>query len=281
MTQPLAQLTGLAVSPVSSSWLAPDLLALEEPPPHEVVPSERLRRLDPASVSALVLAQLAMRSAGLPESQQVDPRAGLVVGTALGCQTTTLRYAERLVHKGAGATNPIDFPDSIDGAPAAHIAMLLRLGGPSITLVSGAASALTAFATAVHLVACGRAERLVVVVVDRFDAKLGTRLAGDQAREPNDPTRACAELGLGLLVESPQSAAQRGAKVMASVLETTWHSQPPHQSQSEGSRDLAGAGTLVNYLQLLAEAGSPESAAPRPARELLPPLFPGFGLRVV
>ena len=92
----------------------------------------------------------ARRAAGIADenSDTNAARHGVCVGTAFGAQNTRIRYARRLAKLGPAATNPIDFPDSIDGAPAAHIAIRWGLQGPSLTFVSGMASAVDALVAA-------------------------------------------------------------------------------------------------------------------------------------
>ncbi len=145
-------ITGLAVVDPSRGFL-----------PEQHVDPSRLRRLDPLSALAVAAARLAVLDAGLSgESAGVVATTGVAFGTALGCQATELRYAERLVERGTHATNPIDFPDSIDGAPAAHVAIELGLGGPSVTHADGALAGELALVHAALAIANGRALRMVV-----------------------------------------------------------------------------------------------------------------------
>ncbi len=130
-----------------------------------------LRRLDPLSQYALHAVHLARQAAGLAEHNhgERDVRSGVCVGTGLGAQSTRIRYARRLATHGLSATNPIDFPDSIDGAPAAHIAIRWGLQGPSLTFADGRASSVNALVAACRLVASGSIERMYLVVGDAFD----------------------------------------------------------------------------------------------------------------
>jgi hypothetical protein len=154
--------------------------------PMTALGSERGRRLDPLSQLALVAVQGARRDAGLGAVDQRDTRdtralEGVAVGSALGATTTSVRYARRLVGAGAAATNPIDFPDSIDGAPAAHVALDLGLGGPSLTCVDGFSSGISALTYAARQIAWGRATRMHVVVGDKLDALFAEALANAPA----------------------------------------------------------------------------------------------------
>lgn len=139
--------------------------------PVNVLGAERSRRLDPLSQYALVAVERACQLAGLPREQALErkPFEGVVVGSALGATVTSVRYAKRLVNAGPAATNPIDFPDSIDGSAAAHVALDRGLCGPSVTFCDGERSALSALVYGARLVARGRVERMVVVCGDYLD----------------------------------------------------------------------------------------------------------------
>ena len=115
--------------------------------------------------------ELACQNAGIVRQPgpKYSPREGVVVGTALGATVTSVRYAKRLVKSGPALTNPIDFPDSIDGAPAAHIALDRGLCGPSITFCDGECSTVSALVYAARLIESGRVDRMIVVAGDYLD----------------------------------------------------------------------------------------------------------------
>jgi 3-oxoacyl-(acyl-carrier-protein) synthase len=147
--------------------------------PEQYIDPNRLRRMDPLSAMAVAAAQLAIREAGLELTRdRIAPTTGVAFGTAYGCQATELRYAARLVERGAYFTNPIDFPDSIDGAPAAHIAMELGLGGPSVTHADGRLAGELALVHAALALQNGRADRMIVVGGDSSTPALEQLAAG-------------------------------------------------------------------------------------------------------
>ena len=134
----------------------------------ELLGNDTLRRLDAFSQCALFAVEHARRAAGVtaPSTVAVAERHGVCVGTGLGAQATRVRYSKRLARSGPSATNPIDFPDSIDGAAAAHIAMRWGLRGPSLTFVDGSGTAENAIVAACRQIAFGRADRMYLVVGD-------------------------------------------------------------------------------------------------------------------
>ena len=147
---------------------------------HATVAHDWARRLDPFSVQAVLAVAAARARAGLAEQvdQSTSAREGVCVGTAFGAQQTRVRYASRMVTHGLASTNPIDFPDSTDGAPAAHVALHWGLQGPSLTFVNGPNSAVSALVGAARQLAFGIADRMHVVVGDVFDVRL-RRAIGD------------------------------------------------------------------------------------------------------
>jgi hypothetical protein len=183
--------------------------------PASVLGMERVRRLDPLSQYALVAVELACQNAGMVRQtgSKHFPREGVVVGSALGATVTSVRYAKRLVKSGPALTNPIDFPDSIDGAPAAHIALDRGLCGPSITFCDGEQSAVSALVYAARLIESGRVDRMVVVAGDYLD-----------------------DLFVKALAQQAASTGRRyGQAVLALVLEREgFCSKPDHAIQMSG-----------------------------------------------
>ncbi len=137
----------------------------------EMLGPERLRRLDPLCQCALYAVAVARAAAGIADNGPLNEHdaTGICFGTAFGAQTARIRFARRLAQYGPGLTNPIDFPDSIDGAPAAHIATHWSLRGPNLTFVDGPAAATNSLIAACRLIVERRADRMYVVTGDVFD----------------------------------------------------------------------------------------------------------------
>jgi 3-oxoacyl-[acyl-carrier-protein] synthase II len=200
----------------------------------QIVHPNRLRRMDPLSAQAVAAATLAVQDAGLRELSRSTPSraTGVAFGTGYGCQTTTLRYAKKLVEQGAYFTNPIDFPDSVDGAPAGHIAIQLGLQGPSTTLVDGGLSGETAVWHAALAIQSGRAQRMLAgggdeltETLHRVLDELGLWCAADESGQqlmcPYDGRRRGplpGEATAMLVLESSELAERRGAHVYARLL---------------------------------------------------------------
>lgn len=177
----------------------------------------RSRRMDRLSTLAVGAAWLAVRDAGLQNvgRHTPNPRVGLAFGSAYGCQSTELRYAEKLVEHGAYFTNPIDFPDSIDGAPAAHVAMELGIQGPSTTHADAGLSGELALYHGWLDLAIGRADRVLVGGGDVWNPLLYDALEpfGHGPRPEAPPGEGVAFL----VLERADDAAQRAARTYARI----------------------------------------------------------------
>ena len=211
--------------------------------PEQYVHPNRLRRMDALSARAVAASILAVRDARLAEHTRSvhRPDTGVAFGTAYGCQETTLRYAQKLVEQGAYFTNPIDFPDSIDGAPAAHIAMELGLQGPSTTHVDGALSGEVSLWHAALAIQSGRATRMIAGAGDTLTHTLQVALTelglvggsppGVASGAPTQAYRASEGVAM-LVLESAESAGARGARCYAEILGVgarTASACPPHR----------------------------------------------------
>ncbi len=231
--------------------------------PEQYIHPNRLRRMDPLSARAVAASFLAVRDAHLAEHARTvaRPDTGVAFGTAYGCQETTLRYAQKLVEQGAYFTNPIDFPDSIDGAPAAHIAMELGLQGPSTTHVDGALSGEVAIWHAVLAIRSGRATRMIAGAGDTLTHTLrgvltelgliGGLRAGTSAGASAGAYRASEGVAM-LVLESAESAVARGARAYAEILGVaagTAPACPPHRFPVETT------GIVATMNRVLGNAG--------------------------
>jgi hypothetical protein len=208
--------------------------------PRGILGPERGRRLDPLSQLALVAVERARHQAGLGQEERrgMPVREGVAVGSALGAVATSVRYARRLVGAGPAATNPIDFPDSIDGAPAAQVALDLRLGGPSFTFVDGRSSATTALVHAARQIAWGRATRMYVVAGDKFDSLFAESIARDRAFTSPENGVGCrpAECVVALVLDAFAPCA-----VEPEAIELVGFFGPASSEDAPSSRDHASA----------------------------------------
>jgi len=236
----------------------------------ETLGKESLRRLDPLCQGALYAVEMARRECGFGAGEKTQLAAyGVCVATAFGAQSTRVRYAKRLAQLGASATNPIDFPDSIDGAVASHIAMRFGLRGPSLTFVQGPSSAEAALIASCRLIASGRAERIYLVIGDIYDPWL-RRSVADSLRVTQGSHAVPEDAVLALALEAHATSACDEGQVF--VTGFTGHERhratveadglvravtPPSQASADfsGVMQIAGA-----WLEVCAPMGNPEGS---------------------
>jgi 3-oxoacyl-[acyl-carrier-protein] synthase II len=197
--------------------------------PRQHLGDRNLRPVDRTSRLLLVAAGQALDAAGWTEERRADAELGLVVGTTFCSVHTIAEFDRRGLQLGPSHASPMDFANSVINAAAGQAAIWFGLRGVNSTISGGEASGLQAIAYAADLIRTGRAEALLAGGVEElcFESFLGFlragRLApGDGERPiPFDARRngfALAE-GAGLLVlEDAESAARRGAPVLAEVL---------------------------------------------------------------
>jgi 3-oxoacyl-[acyl-carrier-protein] synthase II len=188
---------------------APALDDLAEPVRARAARTERVSQL------ALAAADAALLDAGL-RLVDGEPRAGIgvVIGTAFGCFLTNAAYQHRVAAGGSAAASPRLFAATVSNAAAGEIGVAYRLGGPAITLTAGGAAGLVALGHAADLLQAGQAGALVAGGVDAA----GDALAAWQRAGGLDAGRPSAEAAALLVLERPDAAAARGARVRGTIL---------------------------------------------------------------
>jgi 3-oxoacyl-[acyl-carrier-protein] synthase II len=187
------------------------------------------RRMSPPSKLAVAAARMALVCAGFPDRRADREDTSVVISTAFGPTSYSEALVRQILFEGPEATSPFLFTESVANAPAAQIAILCRARGPSVTVCQREAGALQAVGNGAADVASGRASRalagaveemtpLLHALLDRFGAL--DVLNGGVAR-PFDRRRAgfmASEGATVVLLETAESAAERGARALARVL---------------------------------------------------------------
>ncbi|HYO12516.1 MAG TPA: beta-ketoacyl-[acyl-carrier-protein] synthase family protein [Thermoanaerobaculia bacterium] len=237
--------------------------------PRQHLGDRNLRPVDRTSRLLLVAAGQALEAAGWTEERRAASELGLVVGTTFCSVRTIAEFDRRGLSLGPSHASPMDFANSVINAAAGQAAIWFGLRGVNSTISGGEASGLQAIAYAADLIRTGRAEALLAGGVEElcYESFLGylraSRLASsgsgtdDGERPiPFDARRngfALAE-GAGLLVlEDADSAARRGARVLAEVL---GHGEAFALSPRED--EMSGAVARAVRLALTDAATAPE-----------------------
>ena len=137
------------------------------------VPAGRARRCDPLTLLASAAVEGLIR--GQPP---VDADAALVVGTAYGSVTSTLRFCDDQRAFGDGGGSPTAFTASVHNATAGTLGEWLGLHGPTSTISHGPLSALAAVRWGMLLLMSGRAPEVLVIAADHH-CPFTTRIIGD------------------------------------------------------------------------------------------------------
>ena len=191
-----------------------------------------LRPVDRTSRLLLVAAGQALASAGWTPERLDEREVGLVLGTTFCSVRTIAEFDRRGQQLGPGYASPMDFANSVINAAAGQAAIWHRLRGVNSTLSGGEASGLMAIAYAADLIAGGRADALLAGGAEElcFESFLGCFRAGrlcgprpDGAERPVPFDRrrngfALSEGAALLMLEDAESAAARGATVLAEVV---------------------------------------------------------------
>ncbi|WP_327226112.1 beta-ketoacyl-[acyl-carrier-protein] synthase family protein [Streptomyces platensis] len=183
----------------------------------------RARRMDPLSLLAAAAVGDLYARHGKPSRAEAEG-TGIVFATGYGPVTSVLQFHQGVLEQGISGANPALFANTVVNAAAGHVAMLHRYRGYTATIANGGTSSVLALQLAARVIARGAADRIMVVVADEFPAQALATQAGlpGYARSarvvPGGRTGAVLSEGAAaILLESEESAAARGADVLASV----------------------------------------------------------------
>ncbi|HSI91511.1 MAG TPA: beta-ketoacyl-ACP synthase II [Adhaeribacter sp.] len=208
------------------------------------------RKMDLFSQFALVVADEAVKDAGLEGSNAIDPdRIGVIWGSGIGGLRT---FQEECVAfaKGDGTPrfNPFFIPKMIADISAGHISIKYGFRGPNFVTVSACASATNAIIDSFNYIRLGMADAIVTggseaavteAGIGGFNALKALSERNDSpetASRPFDKDRDGFVLGEGaaaLILEEYEHAKARGAKIYAEVIgggmsADAYHITAPH-----------------------------------------------------
>ena len=145
---------------------------LADPTPLERFVSKReTRRVDHFSRLALLGACLALEDAGALEGPRDD--LGLIIASGYGATRTTFGFLDSVIAAGDPCASPTLFSNSVHNAAAAHVAIQLRITGPTLTVSQFGMSVASALARALAWLAEGRVSRVLFGAVDELCPVLG------------------------------------------------------------------------------------------------------------
>lgn len=236
--------------------------------PGDYMNFKEARRMGRSSQLAVATVQQALADAGLPVPlpEDLQERAGVCVGTAMGPFEKSDEEIQNYRKRGWRATSPFALTSSLANMPSHHISVLAQTKGPIATPVNACASGTQAIVEGAEYIRRGLADVMIAGGVEGliieygiagFSVMRALSLKNDDpthASRPFDKTRDGFVLseGCGLMIlESLEHAQARGAHIYAEVLGGASSSDAYHMA----APDPTGAGAVRAMKWALRNAG--------------------------
>ena len=202
----------------------------------DFIPPKQARRMGRATQFAIVAALMAVKDAGLTIETlgEIGHRVATLIGTTLGSYEVGESGIRAWRDSGYKRANPMSIVNALPNMPGHYVSKMLKALGPLVTPSVACATGIQAVGEACDLIQLGKCNLAIAGAVDAvmFDYILAgfsaTRAltrdyndAPEQASRPFDADRAGFVLGEGgalFIIESLESAIERGAKVYAEIL---------------------------------------------------------------
>ncbi len=194
--------------------------------PEEHFERGRLALLDRATQIALVSARQAMAQSGLDVDEALALRAGVVMGTAGGGNTTVDDNYRAVYEEGKNRVHPFVVPRLMHNAATSHIAMEFGLKGPGYTVSTACASANHAMGQAFQMIRAGMADVMLtggaeaMLCFGGIKAWEGLRVMSQDTCRPFSRDRSGMVQGEGgavFVFEEYAHAQARGAEILAEI----------------------------------------------------------------
>ncbi|MBQ6474078.1 MAG: beta-ketoacyl-ACP synthase II [Victivallales bacterium] len=219
------------------------------------------KRLDMFCHFAVVAAQEAIQSAGLPEELDDPFRAGVLVSSGIGGLQTLTDQIVTLSTRGPDRVSPLTIPMMIADMASGYLAIRHHFNGPNFAIVSACASALHSIGEAAWIIQRGDADIMLTggaeAGVNGISAAAFGRMRALSERN-DDPTHASRPFdldrdgfvpaeGAGILVlEELEHAKKRGANILAKfagygLSGDAWHITAPREDGTAAAAAIAMA----------------------------------------
>lgn len=189
--------------------------------------------LDRCSALALAGCAHALRDAGIPLSEEIASRAGITLGTHLGCLATMKAFYDKVAANGARVANSIHFSHSYFNSPISLCAIEFGLKGYHTTVCSGENGAIDAIRTAYDAIRLGHADIMLCGGVEALTPE----------RRLFEPQQAPGEAAVFVVLENTRVAQERGAANSVALGEVTLHAAAAHQAEAASLFGHCGAAT--------------------------------------
>ncbi len=194
--------------------------------PQEHFLKAKLSHLDRFSQIALVAARQAMAQSGLAVDAQLALRAGVILGTAGGGNTTVDDNYRAVYQEGKNRVHPFVVPRLMHNAATSHLAMEFGFKGPSFTISTACASSNHAMGQALQLLRAGAADVMLtggseaMLCFGGIKAWEGLRVMAQESCRPFSRDRSGMVQGEGgavFVFETLEHAQARDAEILAEV----------------------------------------------------------------
>jgi 3-oxoacyl-(acyl-carrier-protein) synthase len=218
----------------------------------DFIPPLKARKFDRCSQFAVVAAGMAMKHAGLDPAAMDRTRIGIVLGCGFGGIVNSEEFLRGYFTAGSDGLAPMLFPNTVPNAPASNASIEHGLKGPNVTLVQRFCSAEAAFMLARRFLEEDRADVILTGGVDEVSPVMlkGFKSLGQLRRHGEGFGE-----GAGFLVlEKPDHAARRGARIVAGVGEVRSIGLLVPGAETEGIDRLRVSGADVDLVCLTGSA---------------------------
>jgi len=228
---------------------------------------KQAKRSDRFVQLALAAADEAISDAGLPlGSDGYGRRVGVILGTGIGGLGTLLDNADLRHERGSRRVSALMIPMMMANAGAGEIAIKYGFRGQSLAMTSACASSANAIGEGTEMIRRGAAEVIIsggsestmrplaLAALSNMQAVSRRNDEPERASRPFDLNRDGFVLGEGagvLVLESLESAEQRGARIYAEVVGYGSSSDAFHIT----APDEQGAGAALSMERALRNAG--------------------------
>ncbi len=130
--------------------------------PTPVLDGDRFRRATRECLLAVAATKAAIADAGLPETELIGPRTGILYVSATGYAAANRAFLED------EASTTLHFPYTSPSAVPGEVTIELGVRGPYVNLMGGAPAAFQALWCAASWLTEGRADRVLVLAVEAF-----------------------------------------------------------------------------------------------------------------
>jgi 3-oxoacyl-[acyl-carrier-protein] synthase II len=123
--------------------------------PEDFIPPKEIKRLDRATIFALIAAEEAYRDSGLEESEFDHERFGAFIGSGIGGLNTINEETRKVYEKGPEMISPFFIPNAIINLIGGNIAIRYNVKGAVFPVVTACSAATNSIGEAFHYIRDG------------------------------------------------------------------------------------------------------------------------------